>query len=106
MRKLLSIYICTSSYKEPENIADWSQCPNCQLKPKVCAFDNGRSTACGCGNSDYDHFSIHAESIMSVHINNNGNTSSYNFNELCENWNHWVKTGEILFKKPRNDGRW
>lgn len=29
-------------------------------------FDNGRATACGCGTDCYSHWSVQAESIMSV----------------------------------------
>lgn len=100
-------YYCIDDYKDPEG--EWERCPCCGLKPKVWTFDNGRSTACGCWESKYDHFSIYAESIMSVYKRTGGtNMTDYVRDELRENWNHWCKTGEILFEHAgkRSDGRW
>ena len=45
---------------------EWLPCPRCGLRPLVWEFDNGRSTACGCGTDGYCHWSVRAESIMSV----------------------------------------
>lgn len=100
------LYLATSSYKELNNeeSKEWYACPNCGLKPLVWISNNGRKTACGCGNNIYDHFSIEAESIMSIANRNNGNIVHYDINELRDNWNHWVKTGEYLFNKE--NGRW
>lgn len=100
-------YLCIDAYKDPENQADWLDCPNCGIKPRVWVFDNGRSTACGCGNNIYDHFSIRAESIMSHAKRHNGSIMDYDSGELMKNWNHWVKTGEFLFvNNYEKDGRW
>lgn len=90
-------------YLNPEN---WLTCPFCGLKPKVWIFDNGRSTACGCWNSKFDHFSIHAESIMSKHKRKTD--MSDHGQDFMNNWNHWCKTGEELFLHAgqREDGRW
>ena len=52
-------------------------------------FNNGRSTACGCGKNEYDHHSIHAESIMSYVTRNDGSALGYNTSELRMNWNQW-----------------
>lgn len=77
---------------------EWEPCPNCKLTPKVWRFDNGRRTACGCWESMYDHHSIHAESIMSVHKRTGGvQMNLYDSDELRLNWNHWCNTGEHLF---------
>ena len=99
---------CIDAYKDP--IAEYLPCPNCGLKPKVWVFDNGRSTACGCWNSKYDHFSIHAESIMSVikRSSNGEDCTGYDPAALRDNWNHWAQTGGILFvhARYRTDGRW
>ena len=100
------IYNCIDAYKEVGNPGKWLDCPNCGLKPKIWEFDNGRSTACGCGENRYQHFSIHAESIMSVVGRFNGSTTDYDSDALRKNWNWWVETGEEVFKTPRNDGRW
>ncbi len=100
---------CIDSYKKPEYPEQWECCPKCSLKPKVWCFDNGRSTACGCWESKYDHFSVRAESKMSVHNRTDGKKmTDYDIDELCKNWNHWCNTGEILFEhaSKRDDGRW
>ena len=100
-------YYCCDFYKETDE--NWDKCPNCGLRPKKWVFDNGRRTGCGCGNNDYDHFSICAESIMSVHKRTDGKqTDIYDPDELRENWNHWCRTGEFLFDhaSKRTDGRW
>lgn len=72
----------------------------------VWEFDNGRATACGCGTDCYSHWSVRAESIMSVikRSDNGKSAEAYDIDELKNNWNHWVRTGEILFT-PGN-GRW
>lgn len=62
----IKLHIITDAYKEPENPMEWLPCPRCGLRPLVWEFDNGRSTACGCGTDGYCHWSVRAESIMSV----------------------------------------
>ena len=74
----------------------WDDCPCCRLKPKIWIFDNGRSTACGCWDNKYDHFSVYAESIMSIY-KHDGNTLDHDSDGLRKNWNHWCKTGIHLF---------
>lgn len=59
-------YKCINTYEKPENPMEWLPCPRCGLRPLVWEFDNGRSTACGCGTDGYCHWSVRAESIMSV----------------------------------------
>lgn len=100
-------HYCIDAYEDPEG--EWADCPCCGLKPKTWVFDNGRSTACGCWESKYYHFSINAESIMSVHKRTDGKKmTEYDSDELRKNWNHWCKTGEVLFEhaSKRDDGRW
>jgi len=94
------VHICIDAYKDPDNIEDWEPCPYCNLKPKVWVFDNGRSTACGCAvnMSIYDHRTVKAESIMNHMKSHNGSIADYDSDELRKNWNHWVKTGEELYK--------
>nr|DAK09690.1 MAG TPA: TFIIB-TERMINAL DOMAIN, TFIIB, TRANSCRIPTION INITIATION [Caudoviricetes sp.] len=48
-------YKCVDAYEEPENPMEWLPCPRCGLRPLVWEFDNGRSTACGCGTDCYCH---------------------------------------------------
>lgn len=82
-------YQCCDFYKD----TDWQECPCCRLKPKVWEFSNGRQTACGCGNSKYDHFSVFAESIMSVHKRTGGaRMDEYKKDELHKNWDEYCHT--------------
>lgn len=99
-------YKCIDAYEKPENPMEWLPCPRCGLRPLVWEFDNGRATACGCGTDCYSHWSVQAESIMSVikRSDNGKSAEAYDIDELKNNWNHWVRTGEILFT-PGN-GRW
>lgn len=92
-------YKCIDAYKCVENAQAWEVCPNCGLIPKVWVFDNGRATACGCGENRYKHFSVFAECITSVvkHSHNGQSIVDYDADELRKNWNHWVKTKEFLF---------
>lgn len=92
-------YKCIDAYEEPENPMEWLPCPRCGLRPLVWEFDNGRATACGCGTDCYSHWSVQAESIMSVikRSDNGKSAEAYDIDELKNNWNHWVRTGEILF---------
>lgn len=92
----MSDYDLTDDYIFPEDVEEWLPCPHCLLRPKVWVFDNGRSTGCGCGNNKYDHFSIRAESVVSVYTRD-GSTRKYRINDLKKNWNYWVKTGKLLF---------
>lgn len=48
-------YKCIDVYKKPENPMEWLPCPRCGLRLLVWEFDNGRSTACGCGTDCYRH---------------------------------------------------
>lgn len=92
-------YKCISAYKIPDSPEEWLNCPNCNLKPLVWEFNNGRSTGCGCGENEYKHFSIHSESIMSWVTRHGGSTLNYDSYKLRKNWNHWVECGEEL--EPR-----
>ena len=67
-------YKCISAYKIPDKSEEWLNCPDCGLKPLVWEYNNGRSTGCGCGENEYNHFSIWAESIMS-HVTRYGGSA-------------------------------
>ena len=101
-------YKCIEAYKIPKDPEEWIDCPNCGLKPLVWEYNNGRSTGCGCGENEYNHFSIWSESIMSHVTRNGGSALNYNSNKLKINWNYWVKYGEEL--EPREqilkEGKW
>jgi hypothetical protein len=99
-------YKCIDIYEKVKNAQSWEICPNCGLFPKIWEFDNGRVTACGCGKNQYEKFTIFAESVMSVCKNSHNGQSAtdYDLDALRKNWNHWAKTGELLF--IRGNGRW
>jgi hypothetical protein len=101
-------YKAISAYKKVKDPQWWLPCKDCGLIPLVWEFNNGRSTACGCGENEYNHHSIHAESIMSFVTRNNGSAMGYNSDELRMNWNQWVKTGQDVFKqmKEQNPKIW
>jgi hypothetical protein len=106
---LRSLYLCIDAYIEVRDVENWKECPICELKPLVWRFNNGNSTACGCGSSIYNHFSIRSESIMSHIKRHNGSAASYNSNELCDNWNEYATTGKIVFdykKEYEKNGKW
>ena len=63
----MSKHLCIDAYEDPDNIEMWKKCPECSLKPKIWTFNNGMSTACGCGEDKYRHLSIRSESVMSVY---------------------------------------
>lgn len=81
-------YNCIDDYISPDGY--WELCPRCKLRPKIWVFDNGRSTACGCWENKYDHFSITAKSIMDAYERG----ERYDENELRKNWNDWCKQNE------------
>ena len=101
-------YKAISAYQIPKDIDKWLICPNCNLRPLVWEFNNGRSTACGCGKNEYNHFSIYSESIMSYVTRHGGSALHYDSDKLRKNWNHWVHYGEEL--EPREqllkEGKW
>ena len=97
-------YKAISAYEVVADPWYWDVCPECGLKPLVWEFNNGRYTACGCGENEYNHHSIEAESIMSHVTRNGGSALGYDSDELRKNWNHWCKTGEKLFH--RNGNMW
>jgi len=107
-KNLRSKYKAIDSYVKVNNPSAWLPCKNCGLIPLVWEFNNGRSTACGCGENEYNHHSIGAESIMSYVTRNGGSAVGYNSDELRMNWNQWVKTGQDIFKEQRakNDKLW
>lgn len=99
-----SEYKAISAYDVVKDPWYWLNCPKCGLKPLVWEFNNGRSTACGCGENEYRHHSVEAESVMSYVTRNGGSALGYDSDELRKNWNHWCKTGEFLFHKTKE--RW
>jgi len=115
LKEFRAQYKAISAYVKVDKPNSWLTCPNCGLIPLIWEFDNGRSTACGCGENEYRHHSVTAESIMSFVTRNNGSTgglqtlkasgktAGYNQDELRENWNHWVKTGVNLFEKRKEE---
>ena len=101
-------YKCIGAYKIPNDPHEWSPCPNCELRPLIWEYNNGRSTACGCGKNEYNHFSIWSESIMSHVSRNAGSALDYNSNKLKTNWNYWANYGIELESREKllEMGRW
>lgn len=101
-------YKAIDAYVKVKDPQWWLPCKDCGLIPLVWEFNNGRSTACGCGKNEYDHHSIHAESIISFVTRNNGSALGFNQDELRMNWNQWVKTEQDIFKEMRlrNEKLW
>ena len=101
---------CIDTFIKPNlDRGEWANCPFCRLEPLIWEFNNSRSTACGCWADKYDHFSIHAESICSVHKRTNSKKmTEYRSDDLRTNWNHWCRFREILFEhaNKRCDNRW
>lgn len=107
-QKVKENYITDSeSFVAVDKPEEWLDCPNCNLKPIIWEFDNGRYTSCGCGEDRYKSFSIRAQSVCSYH-KKYGNTAKYNkdTNDLMRNWNHYVLTGEILFEADFDNDLW
>lgn len=94
-------YKAISSYKKVDKPHEWIPCPKCNLIPIIWEYNNGKSTACGCGESEYNHFSIRAESIISYISRNNGSALGFDQNELMNNWNSWVRFGSDRFKDKK-----
>ncbi len=103
-------YTLINAYKKVDNPQRWNPCPNCDLIPKIWEFNNGRATGCGCGENEYTHFSIYAESVMSVITNSDTGKDATNYiiEDLQNNWNRWVLTGEetFLHAGTRDDNKW
>lgn len=94
-------YKCISAYEKVNSPSLWIPCDVCGLIPLVWSYNNGNSTACGCGVDDYNHFSISAESVMSYIKRNNGSVVGYSSDALRFNWNHWVKWKIDNFKREK-----
>jgi hypothetical protein len=84
-------YVCIDAYEDVSEDEHWMKCPCCNFKPKVWRFNNGLSTACGCGGSMYNHFAVVAESILSVY-SRTGCTAEYSRDTLRKNWNEYCQT--------------
>ena len=59
-------YKCISAYKIPDKVDEWLTCPNCNLKPLVWEYNNGRSTGCGCGENEYSFIYIERFECLNV----------------------------------------
>lgn len=90
-------------YKPVEDPQEWEECPKCGFKPLIWEFDNGRFTACGCGEGDYEknHLTIRAESIgsylnrLETYKSNKYKSWYDEYNEeLKNNWNTYCETGD------------
>ena len=102
-REFRKKYKCTSAYKKVDKPHYWLPCKNCGLIPLVWEFDNGKKTGCGCGEDDYNHHSIQAESVMSYVKRHNGSALGFISDELRMNWNQWVMTGQDIFSQMKKN---
>lgn len=84
-------YDLIDDYVFPENVDEWLECPECEAKPKVWVFDNGRHASCKCHNSKYDHRTISAEPIGESVRRNNGSLAFYDADLLRRVWNDYCK---------------
>lgn len=100
-------HVCISAYKPICELillndeSKWLKCPRCGLKPRVWLFNNGETTACGCGNNEYDHFSVKVESIMSHITRNNGCALHYDSYAIRSAWNLYCLCG-VVKRLPEN----
>lgn len=101
-------YMCCDFYAYPDDIDNWMDCPCCGFKPKVHIFDNGSNTGCGCGKTPYDHFAVHAESIISHIKHSGGSLVGYDGDALRKNWNEYCATmiNPCSHADLRLEGKW
>jgi len=84
-------YMSFTFYKEPENKDKWLECPECELKPRVWEYDNGRSAHCVCGEDCYTHkHEVRAKPIMEF-VKKTGGFNGYDSDELRKKWNNYIK---------------
>ena len=83
------LYKAIDAYKEVEDTKEWKVCKECNLVPLIWEYDNGRSTACGCGDSEYKHPSVRAKDIMTVMRESDNGMSMLEYDKelLKTNWN-------------------
>lgn len=78
----------------------WVACTKCGHLPRLWLFNNGKSAACQCFQRYGNH--VRSESILSK-VNRGAPLDDEYCDELRDNWNHWVKTEEIL---ELEEGMW
>lgn len=85
-----------SYYVEPESPNEWEKCKQCNYRPKVWEFDNGRFAECACAKnySIYEKQSVSSESIMSVITRTGGSAATYDRDALRKKWNDYVLRSE------------
>lgn len=86
----------SSRYVEPESPSEWEKCKQCNYRPKVWEFDNGRFAQCACSNNYniYGKKSFSSESIMSVITRTGGSAAPYDRDALRKEWNDYVLRSE------------
>lgn len=84
-------------YREVKNPSMWQPCPICKVKPLVLILDNIAITSCCCVGTREHH--IRCESLISRQNRKSDDRGKPTEEILCEHWNHWVETGEDLFKE-------
>ena len=84
----------SSDYKHLKsefNVKEWMKwefCPDCEFKPRVWIFNNGRFAKCAC-------FGLYQPGVSATpimkYIHSKGNTLGYNQDELRINWNKHIQ---------------
>jgi hypothetical protein len=70
-------------YCNPEN---WTDCPECESKPKIWSFNNGNYACCKCY-SKYGNHDVEAINILEYLNQNDGSAEGYQDDQLMKNWN-------------------
>ena len=69
----------------------WDDCPDCNIKPFVWEFDNGRYAKCNCMEEYKDRTYISATNVRECYNNEGVCIKDYVIPELRDNWNKHVK---------------
>lgn len=69
---------------------EWEECPDCNEKPRLWVFDNGKYAKCKCQDT-YEEAAASGQSIWNYHKEHNGDMSNYSHNDLRDNWNKFAK---------------
>ena len=96
-----------NDFIDPWRYDEWLPCPKCGDIPKIWEFNNGKMTLCRCYETQYKHFSIHAESVASYFLRNNKTLKGYDHYSLLKEWNSYCQgeTQKIFVPKFDENGK-
>ena len=95
-RRALAVH---EDYRAPENIDDWSPCPDCGARPHVWIFDNGSHAKCLCSHR-WEPAAVSTEPAMHYARRNGGSLEGYDRDGLRRRWGKHVD----LRRKARGEG--